>query len=39
VRDEGRVVKKALYIAVGVNLEGRKELLGLWLSEGEGAKF
>src|SRR5262245_55978817 len=29
-RDEGRVVKKALYIAVGVNLEGSKELLGLW---------
>jgi transposase-like protein len=39
VRDEGRVVKKALYVAVGVNLEGHKELLGLWLSEGEGAKF
>jgi len=38
-RDEGRVIKKALYIAVGVNLEGRKELLGLWLGEGEGAKF
>jgi putative transposase len=34
VRDEGRVVKKALYIAVGVNLEGHKELLGLWLGEG-----
>src|SRR5262245_29180329 len=29
----------SLYVAVGVNLEGRKELLGLWLSEGEGAKF
>jgi putative transposase len=39
VRNEGRVIKKALYIAVGVNLEGRKELLGLWLGEGEGAKF
>jgi putative transposase len=39
VRDEGRVIKKALYVAVGVNLEGRKELLGLWLSESEGAKF
>jgi putative transposase len=39
VRDERRVVKKALYIAVGVNLEGHKELLGLWLGEGEGAKF
>jgi putative transposase len=39
VRDERRVVKKALYIAVGVNLEGHKELLGLSLGEGEGAKF
>ncbi|MBI1765928.1 MAG: IS256 family transposase [Acidobacteria bacterium] len=39
VRDEGRVVGKALYVAVGVNLEGRKELLGLWLAQGEGAKF
>jgi putative transposase len=39
VRDEGRVVNKALYIAVGVNLEGRKELLGLWLGKCEDAKF
>lgn len=39
VRDEGRVVNKALYVAVGVNLLGRKELLGLWLAQGEGAKF
>src|SRR5205085_97341 len=39
VRDEGLVVGKALYVAVGVNLEGRKELLGLWLAQGEGAKF
>jgi len=39
VRDEGRVVSKALYLAVGVNLQGRKELLGLWLGQGEGAKF
>ena len=39
VRDEGHVVGKALYVAVGVNLEGHKELLGLWLAQGEGAKF
>lgn len=39
VRDGGKVVSKALYVAVGVNLEGHKELLGLWLSESEGAKF
>jgi hypothetical protein len=39
VREDGRVVTKALYVAVGVNLEGRKELLGLWLGQSEGAKF
>ncbi|MFM8424711.1 MAG: IS256 family transposase [Chloroflexota bacterium] len=39
VREEGRVVTKALYVAVGVNLKGRKELLGLWLGQSEGAKF
>ena len=30
---------KALYIALGINLEGRKEVLGMYLSENEGAKF
>jgi transposase-like protein len=35
----GRVSKHTIYVALGVNLEGRKELLGLWLSENEGAKF
>jgi putative transposase len=35
----GRVVKHTIYVALGVNLEGRKELLGLWLDETEGAKF
>ncbi|BAC88459.1 glr4192 [Gloeobacter violaceus PCC 7421] len=39
VRDNGRVVNKAVYLALGVDLEGRKELLGLWLSAHEGAKF
>ena len=39
VRDEGKVITKALHLAVGVNLAGRKELLGLWLGESEGAKF
>jgi len=34
-----RVSKHTVYVAIGVNLEGRKELLGLWLSENEGAKF
>ena len=39
VRDEGKVITKALYVAVGVNLRGHKELLGLWLGQSEGAKF
>jgi transposase-like protein len=40
VRGEGgRVSQHTLYVALGVNLEGRKELLGLWLGESEGAKF
>jgi len=40
VRNERSQVKKhTIYVALGVNLEGRKELLGLWLDETEGAKF
>ena len=37
--DNGRVSQHTIYVALGVNLEGKKELLGLWLSETEGAKF
>jgi len=36
---DGRVSQHTIYVAIGVNLEGRKELLGLWLSQNEGAKF
>jgi transposase-like protein len=40
VRGEGgRVSQHTMYVAIGVNLLGKKELLGLWLSEAEGAKF
>jgi putative transposase len=39
VRHEGRVQPKAVYLALGVNLDGEKELLGLWIAEAEGAKF
>lgn len=39
VRDEGHVQNKAIYLALGINLDGEKELLGMWLSESEGAKF
>jgi transposase-like protein len=35
----GHVAKHTVYVAIGVNFEGRKELLGLWLGENEGAKF
>ncbi len=33
------MINKAIYLALGVNMEGHKELLGLWLSENEGAKL
>src|ERR687885_112898 len=38
-RQEGPVQTKAVYLALGVTMDGEKELLGLWLSESEGAKF
>jgi len=34
-----RVINKAIYLALAINCEGQKELLGLWISENEGAKF
>jgi putative transposase len=37
--DNGRVSEHTMYVAIGVNLRGKKELLGLWLGETEGAKF
>lgn len=39
MRHEGRVENRAVYVALGINLEGRKEVLGLWTSANEGAKF
>jgi transposase-like protein len=39
IRQDKRVVSKSIYLALGVNLEGHKELLGMWISENEGAKF
>ncbi len=35
----GRILPQTMYVALGVNMQGRKELLGLWLNETEGAKF
>lgn len=39
IRDNMRVINKAIYLALGVNMEGKKELLGMWMSDNEGAKF
>lgn len=39
IRDNGHIVKKAIYVALGINLQGTKELLGLWIQKTEGAKF
>jgi transposase-like protein len=39
VREDGHYVAKAFYTVLGVNLEGKKEILGLYLNESEGAKF
>ena len=39
VKEGNRIGNKAVYLALGVNLEGNKELLGMWLSPAEGAKF
>jgi putative transposase len=39
IRQDNRVINKSVYLALGANLEGQKELLGMWLSENEGAKF
>src|SRR5215208_2830620 len=39
VKSQGRVTNKAIYLAFGVNLQGLKEVLGMWASDAEGAKF
>jgi len=39
VRHDKRIVNKSVYVALGIDLSGRKDILGLWISENEGAKF
>ena len=39
IRDSGTVVKKSVYLALAIRLDGKKELLGLWIEQNEGAKF
>lgn len=38
-RDDGKVSNRSVYLALGINMEGTKELLGLWITGSEGAKF
>jgi len=39
MREGGQVANRAVYVALGVNVEGEKEVLGLWVADSEGAKF
>ncbi len=39
VRSEGRIIKKSVYIALGIDLEGHKDVLGMYVGENESAKF
>lgn len=39
IRHEGKVTNRAIYLALAITLEGRKEVLGMWTSENEGARF
>lgn len=39
IRQNKRIINRSLYVALGINLEGHKELLGLWLADTEGARF
>jgi putative transposase len=39
VRSEGQIVKKAVYIAIGIDLDGKKDVLGMWVGENESAKY
>jgi transposase-like protein len=39
VRQDKRIINKAVYVALGIDLSGQKDILGLWISENEGSKF
>ena len=38
-RDEGHIINKSVYLAIGINMQGLKEVLGMWIEKTEGAKF
>jgi transposase-like protein len=37
IRDEGHIIKKAIYLALAIRLDGQKELLGMWIERNEGS--
>jgi len=39
IREEGHIVKKSVYLALAIGLDGQKEVLGIWIEQNEGAKF
>jgi len=39
IRDDGRVINKAAYLAIGVDINGKKDVLGIWIEKNEGAQF
>jgi transposase-like protein len=39
VRQDKLIINKSVYIALGIDLSGHKDILGLWISDNEGAKF
>ena len=39
VRNEGRIVKRAVYVAIGIDMEGHKDVLGMYVGQNESAKF
>lgn len=39
VRQDKQIINKAVYVALGINMDGKKEVLGLWISKNEGAKY
>jgi putative transposase len=39
IRQDKRVINKSIFLALGINTEGQKKLMGMWVAENEGAKF
>lgn len=39
IRDDGRIMNKAVYLAIGIGMDGHKDVLGIWIEKNEGAKF